>query len=140
MAEHLHGYPSCTAQAGQPCSESDLNYEECKGLGGLRSCEPSVVDGIPTGQYRCMHSGADAGRGPKTAKKKPARKTPKKAAKAPARKASKPARKKAAKKAAKTAKRKTAGRAAARPKKAARKAKPARKANAKKSGRAKKKK
>src|SRR5450432_1679426 len=136
MAEHLHGYPSCTAQSGQPCSESDLNYEECKGLGGLRSCEPSVVDGIPTGQYRCTHSGADAGRGPKPAKKKkkPASKTPKKAAKAPARKASKPAKKKTAKKAAKPAKRKKAGRAAAKPKKAARKAKPARKAPAKKSG------
>jgi hypothetical protein len=58
MGEHLHGYPRCETPAGQPCGSSDLHWEECKNHGALRSCEASVVDGIPTGQYRCLHDEA----------------------------------------------------------------------------------
>jgi hypothetical protein len=58
MAEHLHGYPRCETPAGQPCGSSDLHWEECKSHGALRSCEASVVDGIPTGDYRCLHDEA----------------------------------------------------------------------------------
>ena len=93
MAEHLHGYPRCETPAGQPCPESDVNYVECHAHGALTSCAPSVVDGIPTGQYHCIHRDLAA------PKKKPATKAkakPKKAAR-------KPAKKKAARKAAKKA-------------------------------------
>lgn len=58
MAEHLHGYPRCETAAGAMCDSSDLNWEECKNHGALRACEASVVDGIPTGQYRCLHDDA----------------------------------------------------------------------------------
>jgi hypothetical protein len=71
MAEHLHGYPRCETPAGTPCPSSDLNWDECKNHGVLRACEPSVVDGIPTGQYRCSHDDAPAKRAP--AKKAAAR-------------------------------------------------------------------
>lgn len=94
MAEHLHGYPRCETPTGQPCPESDVNYVECHAHGALISCAPSVVDGIPTGQYHCIHRDAKA-----APKKKPATKAkakPKKAAR-------KPAKKKAARKAAKKA-------------------------------------
>ena len=109
MAEHLHGYPPCEAMAGKPCPPSDLNYVDCKPHGVLLSCAPSVVDGMPTGQYRCTHLATAASR-PKAAKKKPAAKKAK-----PAKKRAKPA------------------------KKAARKAKPAKKAKSRKAGKKKKK-
>jgi len=99
MAEHLHGYPRCESPAGQPCPETDVNYVECHAQGALESCQPSVVDGIPTGQYHCVHRDAMAGAAPK---KKPAAKAK---AKAKARKAAKkPTKKKAAKKARKAGK------------------------------------
>ncbi len=122
MAEHLHGYPPCEAMAGKPCPPSDLNYAECKPHGVLQSCAPSVVDGMPTGQYRCMHRDAMAAARPKAAKKKPAAKKAR-----PAKKRAKPA-KKAARKGSR-----------AKPKKAARKAKPAKKAKSRKAGKKKKK-
>jgi hypothetical protein len=106
MAEHLHGYPRCESPAGQPCPETDVNYVECHAHGALESCQPSVVDGIPTGQYHCVHRDARAAAAPK---KKPAAKAkprPKKAAQKPAKK--KTARK-AARKPAKKAKGKKAG-------------------------------
>ena len=95
MAEHLHGYPQCDTPAGQHCGPSDLNYAECQAHGALTSCSPSVVDGIPTGQYHCVHR--DAAAAPKKAagKKKAAKKAkakPKKAKKA-AKKAGKAAKK-----------------------------------------------
>jgi hypothetical protein len=121
MAEHLHGYPPCEAMAGKPCPPSDLNYVECKPHGVLLSCAPSVVDGMPTGQYRCTHLAVAASR-PKAAKKKPAAKKAK-----PAKKRAKPA-KKAARKGAR-----------GKPKKAARKAKPSKKAKSRKAGKKKKK-
>ena len=80
MAEHLHGYPRCETPAGTPCTNSDLHFEECKNHGALRSCEASVVDGIPTGQYRCLHDDKPAMRA-KAAKAKP--KAKKKAAAKP---------------------------------------------------------
>ncbi len=58
MAEHLHGYPRCETPVGTRCGSSDLHWEECQKHGALRSCEASVVDGIPTGQYRCAHDEA----------------------------------------------------------------------------------
>jgi len=116
MAEHLHGYPQCDTPAGQPCPPSDVNYAECQTRGALQSCAPSVVDGIPTGQYHCVHRDAQA---------------------ASARRAARP-------KAKAKPKKKAASKAKAKPKKAARKAarKPAKKAKAKagkKAGRRKKK-
>jgi hypothetical protein len=60
MAEHLHGYPRCETPAGTSCTSSDLHFDECGSHGALRSCEASVVDGIPTGQYRCLHDDAAA--------------------------------------------------------------------------------
>jgi hypothetical protein len=96
MAEHLHGYPRCETPAGQPCPESDVNYAECHAYGALESCRPSVVDGIPTGQYHCVHRDAMASAAPKRKPAARAKARPKKAAK-------KPARKKAAKKAVKKA-------------------------------------
>lgn len=121
MAEHLHGYPPCEAMAGKPCPPSDLNYAECKPHGVLLSCAPSVVDGMPTGQYRCMHRDAMPAARPKAAKKKSAAKKarPTKKRARPAKKARKGAR--------------------AKPKKAARKAKPAKKAKSRKAGKKKKK-
>ncbi|HTO88562.1 MAG TPA: hypothetical protein VMR54_13665 [Thermoanaerobaculia bacterium] len=98
MAEHLHGYPRCETPAGTSCTSSDLHFEECKNHGALRSCEASVVDGIPTGQYRCVHDDAPAKPARKPAakakprpKKKPAAK-PKRRAKKAARKPAKKAR------------------------------------------------
>lgn len=92
MAEHLHGYPRCETPAGQPCPETDVNYVECHAHGPLESCQPSVVDGLPTGQYHCVH------------RERMAAARPKKKAAAKARKAAKkPAKKKAAKKPAKKA-------------------------------------
>lgn len=92
MAEHLHGYPRCETPTGTLCASSDLHWEECKSFGAMRSCEASVVDGIPTGQYRCTHDEAPAkaaprpkGKARKAAKARPraARKAaPKKKAKA----------------------------------------------------------
>lgn len=121
MPEHLHGYPPCATPAGQPCAPSDLAYEECKSHGALRACEPSVVDGIPTGSYRCAHDEKAAAAG-RVAKKKPAKKAmkTKKAKAAPARKA---ARKSAGKKGAKA---KKAG--GSKKAKKAKRAKPAKKA------------
>ena len=130
MAEHLHGYPPCEAMAGKPCPPSDLNYAECKPQGVLQSCAPSVVDGMPTGQYRCMHRDAMPAARSKAAKKKPAAKKAK-----PAKKKARPA-KKAARKGAR-AKPKKATRKS-KPKKAARKAKPAKKAKSRKAGKKKK--
>lgn len=127
MTEHLHGYPPCATPAGQPCAPSDLAYEECKSHGALRGCEPSIVDGIPTGSYRCAHDEKAAAPASRTAKKKPAKKSmkAKKAKAAPARKAAK---KSAGKKGAK-----------ARPARAAKKAKRAKPAKkAKKASKAKK--
>ena len=92
MAEHLHGYPRCETPAGQPCPETDVNYVECHAHAALVSCQPSVVDGIPTGQYHCVHRDGMAAAAPK---KKPAVKAKPKAKKA----AKKPAKKKSAKKA-----------------------------------------
>jgi hypothetical protein len=97
MAEHLHGYPRCETPAGQPCPETDVNYVECHAHGALESCQPSVVDGIPTGQYHCVHRDAMAAGAPK---RKPAAKARAKTRKA----AKKPAKKKAAKKARKAVK------------------------------------
>jgi len=123
MAEHLHGYPRCETPAGTPCPDSDLHYEECKNHGALRSCEASVVDGIPTGQYRCTHDEAPA---------KPARapSKPRKAAKAKPKAARKAARKAAPKKKAKTRKAGKKGKPAPKKKAAARR--PARKGARKK--------
>jgi hypothetical protein len=111
MAEHLHGYPRCETPAGQACPETDVNYVECHAHGALQSCQPSVVDGIPTGQYHCVHRDAMAAAAPKRkpAAKAKAKAKPRKAAKKPAKK--KPAKKarkagKKAKKAAKKAKQK----------------------------------
>src|ERR1700693_2088981 len=103
MAEHLHGYPQCETPAGKPCPPTDLNYPECQPHGSLVSCAPSVVDGIPTGQYHCLHANAPA----RKAKPKPKAK-PKKAAAKPKGKPKKAA-KKAPRKAAKKAKGKTKG-------------------------------
>ncbi len=111
MAEHLHGYPRCETPAGTSCTSSDLHFEECKNHGALRSCEASVVDGIPTGQYRCLHEDAPAKPARKPAamtkpraKKKKAAAKPKgrakKAAKKPAKKARSAPRKKVKKAAA----------------------------------------
>jgi hypothetical protein len=109
MAEHLHGYPRCETPAGTSCTSSDLHFEECKSHGALRSCEGSVVDGIPTGQYRCIHDDAAPKRARKPAakakpraKKKTAAKSKgraKKAARKPAKKG-RPAPRKKVKKAA----------------------------------------
>jgi len=100
MAEHLHGYPRCETPVGTACGSSDLHLEECKSHGALRSCEASVVDGIPTGQYRCMHDEAPA-KAPKAKKagKAKAKAKPKKAASKPK------AKKKAARKPAKASRR-----------------------------------
>lgn len=119
MTEHLHGYPPCATPAGQPCAPSDLAYEECKAHGALRGCEPSIVDGIPTGSYRCAHDDKAAAPASRAAKKKPAKKPmkAKKAKAAPARKAAK-----------KSAGKKGAKRRPARAAKKAGKAKPAKKA------------
>ena len=122
MTEHLHGYPPCATPAGQPCAPSDLAYEECKSHGALRGCEPSVVDGIPTGSYRCAHDDKAAAPASRAAKKKPAKKAvktkkAKKAKAAPARKAAK-----------KSAGKKGAKRKPARAAKKTGKAKPAKKA------------
>ena len=93
MAEHLHGYPQCSGPAGQPCPPSDLNYAECGSHGALVSCTQSVVDGIPTSQYHCIHRDAQAAR-PKAAKAKPkAKSKPKKTAKKSKKAARKPAKK-----------------------------------------------
>ncbi len=121
MAEHLHGYPRCETPVGTSCTSSDLHFDECGNHGAIRSCEASVVDGIPTGQYRCMHDDA-AAPAKKAAGKAKAR--PKKAAKGKA---------KPKKKAASKGKGKAKGKA----KKAARK--PAKKSRAvgKKKGKAK---
>src|SRR5512147_2336749 len=118
MAEHLHGYPRCETPAGTSCTSSDLHFEECKNHGALRSCEASVVDGIPTGQYRCTHDEAPA---------KPARapSKPRKAAKAKPKAARKAARKAAPKKKARTRKAGKKGKPAPKKKAAARR--PARK-------------
>jgi len=105
MAEHLHGYPRCETPAGTSCTSSDLHFEECKNHGALRSCEASVVDGIPTGQYRCLHDDkpamrAKAAKAKPKAKKKAAAKPKgraKKASKKPAKKARSAPRKKAKK-------------------------------------------
>ena len=99
MAEHLHGYPRCETPAGQPCPQTDVNYVECHAHGPLESCQPSVVDGIPTGQYHCVHRDAMAAGAPK---RKPAAKTKAKAK--PRKAAKKPAKKKAPKKARKAPK------------------------------------
>lgn len=102
MAEHLHGYPQCETPAGQPCGPSDLNYAECQAHGPLTSCAPSVVDGIPTGQYQCVHRDAQAAARPAARAKPKKKKAAKKAAKAkgkPKKKAAKKAAKKASKKA-----------------------------------------
>ncbi len=97
MAEHLHGYPRCETPAGQPCGSSDLHWEECKSHGAMRSCEASVVDGIPTGQYRCLHD--ELAKPAAAAKKKTTAKSrkPKKAARKPKAKAKKAARRPAKK-------------------------------------------
>ena len=109
MAEHLHGYPRCETPAGQPCPQTDVNYVECHAHGALESCQASVVDGIPTGQYHCVHRDAmTAG----ASQRKPAAKAKAKPRKA----AKKPAKKKAAKKASKAAK-KAKGKKAAKQKK-----------------------
>jgi hypothetical protein len=105
MAEHLHGYPQCETPAGKPCPPTDLNYLECQSHGSLVSCAPSVVDGIPTGQYHCLHANAPA---PKAKPKPKAKAKPKKAAAKPKGKPKKAARK-APRKAAKKAKGKTKG-------------------------------
>jgi hypothetical protein len=101
MAEHLHGYPRCETPAGTQCGASDLHFDECKNHGAMRACEPSVVDGIPTGQYRCTHDEAvkAAPKAKKAAKSKPK----------PKAKAKPKAKKKAAPKKAKKAARKPAG-------------------------------
>ena len=99
MAEHLHGYPRCETPAGKPCPPTDLNYNECQSHGPLVSCAQSVVDGIPTSQYHCLHAEAQAPRAKAKAKVKPKAKAKKKAAPKAKRKP-----KKAAKKAAKKAK------------------------------------
>ena len=101
MAEHLHGYPRCETPAGQPCPQTDVNYVECHAHGPLESCRPSVVDGIPTGQYHCIHR--DAGTAGAPRKKAAAKAKAKKSAK------KKPAKKKPARKAARKAKGKKAG-------------------------------
>lgn len=127
MAEHLHGYPRCETPAGTLCGSSDLHWEECKSHGALRTCEASVVDGIPTGQYRCTHDEAPARPAPARAPARPKGK-PRKAAKAKPRAAARKAApkkkgkaKKSAKRAKPTAKRKPAARRPA--KKGARKKK-----------------
>jgi len=89
MAEHLHGYPRCETPAGQPCPETDVNYVECHAHGALLSCQPSVVDGIPTGQYHCVHRDAMAAAAPKRKPAVKAKAKTKKAAKKPAKKAAK---------------------------------------------------
>jgi hypothetical protein len=106
MAEHLHGYPRCETPVGTSCGSTDLHFEECKNHGALRSCEASVVDGIPTGQYRCAHDEAPAkaakakkagGAKPKAKPKKAARKAKgkKKAARKPAKASRRPSKAKA---------------------------------------------
>jgi hypothetical protein len=123
MAEHLHGYPRCETPAGTSCTSSDLHFEECKNHGALRSCEASVVDGIPTGQYRCVHDDAPAKPARKPAakakprpKKKPAAK-PKRRAKKAARKPAKKARSAPRKKVKKAAARRGGAKKGARKKK-----------------------
>jgi hypothetical protein len=123
MAEHLHGYPRCETPAGTSCTSSDLHFEECKNHGALRSCEASVVDGIPTGQYRCLHDDAAAKPARKPAakakprpKKKPAAK-PKGRAKKAARKPAKRSRSAPRKKVKKPAARRRGGKKGARKKK-----------------------
>jgi hypothetical protein len=104
MAEHLHGYPRCETPAGTPCTSSDLHFDECKNHGALRVCEPSIVDGIPTGQYRCSHAqAAPAKKAAAKAKARPKKKAaarakgrPKKAARRPTKKARPAARRKTA--------------------------------------------
>jgi hypothetical protein len=114
MAEHLHGYPHCETPAGQSCPPTDVHYAECQAHGPLESCTPSIVDGVPTSQYHCVHRDADTATParpkakpkpkPKTKpkpKKKAAAKAkgkPKKAARKPAKKAKGKAGKKAGKK------------------------------------------
>jgi hypothetical protein len=122
MAEHLHGYPRCETPAGKPCPPTDVNYADCHAHGSLVSCAQSVVDGIPTSQYHCVHRDVAA-----AAKAKPAKAKPKARAKSKTKKAAAKAK---PKKAAKKAARKTA-------KKTARK--PAKKARGKKAGKKKKK-
>ena len=101
MAEHLHGYPRCETPVGKPCPPTDVNYVECLAHGSLVSCTPSVVDGVATGQYHCIHHGVVA-----AAKARPAKAKPKKKARA---KPKKKAAKKAARKPAKKARGKKAG-------------------------------
>lgn len=128
MTEHLHGYPACPTSPGQPCPPSDLAYEDCQPHGALVSCEASVVDGNPTGQYRCNHSDASAAApARKTMKKKPAAKAKPATKRAPAKKAGKKSKSKP--KAAASRKPKKAKKAA----KAAKKSKPAKKSKSGKS-------
>ncbi|HEY7575703.1 MAG TPA: hypothetical protein VIB08_11100 [Thermoanaerobaculia bacterium] len=86
MAEHLHGYPRCETPVGTSCGSSDLHFDECGSHGALRSCEASVVDGIPTGQYRCLHDDAapakKVARAAKVKKARAVRKVKRKVAKA----------------------------------------------------------
>lgn len=132
MTEHLHGYPACPTSPGQPCPPSDLAYEDCQPHGALVSCEASVVDGNPTGQYRCNHSDASAAApARKTMKKKPAAKAKPATKRAPAKKAGKKSKSKSKPKpkAAASRKPKKAKKAA----KAAKKSKPAKKSKSGKS-------
>jgi len=85
MAEHLHGYPHCETPVGKPCPPTDVNYAECHAHGSLVSCAPSVVDGVPTGQYHCIHHDVVTAAKARPAKAKPkkkaaAKRKPKKAA------------------------------------------------------------
>ena len=108
MAEHLHGYPHCETLVGKPCPPTDVNYAECQARGSLVSCVPSVVDGVATGQYHCIHEDVVATAKARPAKAKPkARAKPKK--KAAAKRKPKKAAKKTARKPAKKARGKKAG-------------------------------
>lgn len=133
MTEHLHGYPACPTSPGQPCPPSDLAYEDCQPHGALVSCEASVVDGNPTGQYRCNHSDASAAApARKTMKKKPAAKAKPATKRAPAKKAGKKSKSKSKPKAAASRKPKKAKKAK-KAAKAAKKSKPAKKSKSGKS-------
>ncbi|HYB52698.1 MAG TPA: hypothetical protein VEG84_02420 [Thermoanaerobaculia bacterium] len=118
MAEHLHGYPRCETPAGASCNASEPHGDECKNHGVFRSCEASVVDGIPTGQYRCAHEDAPSQAAPvKKAAAKPKAKARKATRVRAKKKKAAPRKAKAKKGAKKTSKKRTAKKKGARKKK-----------------------